>query len=729
MLRHIIAACLFIMPLVGHSQALDIKKLIEKGEPPAPPPIKLHRRVEGQSISYYFQRPVKFQQASLEFADADAVMRGDNFWGSKLVLGKGVYKLSSVFPVGSQFPFCVGDGTVIEGQGPETIIINEKAFSEKNPNADFTIWSQGGCTIKNLTMVNARFGNESKDPDQYWNVHFAGKFTEAKDWHPGGPVISLACYGCIFDQINLGGFEASHTAHIGSVVWSAEKKAYVPYQAKDFGPYLNTLKADFEKKHASGKPVPPDKAIARAAFFSLRGPARTAERKLVNDTISPAIGRSPDSWDASTIRDGLSMLIAEQFGLEKNYDFTKITGEQLKQKVSAEVNAGRPLSALVYIGRAARGPQLGGALEEAIKIVKPKMQALAARVKPCAVNVEYSPEFLASKNVSKSEDFKEERDSGATLHQLLNFSMKHTLPQKYPFLNLGKPEYCTMQVTLTEDKYNSWVEEQDRKIGYHKEIDWQAAHQAEVARGQARMAAVANLSASFQSSFASMENTWRTFQNRSVHFQQHVGGKDLVTYNVKMNNNHQLNQNALDAQRDAINASIGSMGSFERLAQHEVVTWHRVADAEVAGRLAFLKAGKPLETYELKPIKGKWTVSQCETKYYKDGTEMKESLSQDWNACKKSLESKNWSKYGFDYADTSIFPYVDLYLDKHFLKSTTGEMKAAKTGQGAVKNEAILFYRWLGIPLNETQRFAMLDHFDSIDAEGEFVEGALALSR
>ena len=713
---------LSIFSSVATAQGLDLKKLQAQGRPEKQVSIKYYTYVFPQTNSAESFRLRKWMPEVQEFAGPEAFYAANlNIQGGKLVLGKGIWVTSS------QFNLCPGVGTIIEGQGSDTIVVSEKFF--KDPAAGFSLFAQRGCTFKNLTFVNARYESNRNFGDQFWNVHFAGSFGFYKDFQPQDKLTIFRCFGCIFDQAELFGYEKTHTIHVGSVLWNPAKKAYLPYEKKDFGQFLNALGADFENKHAGGKLVQPDKAVAKTTFMSLIGAPRKQNGMLVRDEISPAIGEAEDGYNGGLVRNGLGTMLAEQYGFEKIYEPQEFTAEELKAKVAEELKADRPLSALVYIGRAEKNSSLGSAVSEAKALVKPKLEALAKRVKPCEVKVEYSAEFLKSKSVSLSDDFKEERGSGGTLYSIImNDISTGTLPTKYPFLAMGNSGNCVMLITLTEDKLNSWVEEQDRKIGFHKEIDFEAMYRAEMARAAARTAAIANLSASMQSSFASMDNTWRTFMNTRTHFEQHVGGTDLVSYKVKTNDSHQRNQSNLDSQRDAINASSGGGGSPEKMVRHDVVTWHRVGDAEVAGKISFAKPDRKAEVYDLPKMKGKWTMSQCTTKYRTDGTDYKE-ISENWSTCKEDLQKGYFPAYGYQYAELNIYPFIDRYLDTNVLKATTAEMQSAKTGKGAAKLEAILFYRWMGVALSDAQKIAMLDHFSSVDAESEFVRGAISVAK
>lgn len=695
---------------LASAQGLDLKKL--QTQPHTKPiAIKLYRPVEPQDATAAFFQNRKFEPTPKEFANQLEFLKSNTrTGGARIVLGKGIWVVARATDQDAQFRVCEGLGTIIEGQGAETIIVSEQFFNEKKLDSPVELIVKQGCTFRNLTFVNARFQASAGYGDQYWNVHFAGKTRKTKDYLPDKPIALFSCAGCIFDDIKIEGLEKTHSFHLGSVVWDAKKKSYVPYERRDYGPFLNALQSEFEKKHATGKLVDADKAIAKTALVSLIAAPRKQNGMLIHDEVAKALGNEPDSFDPTLFRNGLGVSIAQHYGLQNLYAIPTITPEELKKKVAEEVKAKRPLSSLVYIGRARNVSDFpSDALEEAINVVRPALQTLASKYKPCRVSLNAAD------------------DSGGNLYKIVSEDIKSgSLPFKYPFLSVGSSSNCTISVTLTQDKLNSWVEERDRKVGFHNEIDWDAAYKAEAARSAARTAAISNLSASMSASFASMENTWKTFQNSRVHFEHHVGGTDLVSYKVKMNDNAQQAQSRLASERDAINASAGGAGQpFEKSVAHDVVTWHRVGDADVAGKVEFIKGGKVTETFQLTPLKGKWEMDSCTVKYRKDGSELKLDASEEWNTCKADLEKGEYPMYAYDYAELNIYPYIDRYLDKNILRSTASEFQAMKSGQGANKIEAILFYRWLGVGLSQAQKFAILDQFSNVGAEREFVQGAV----
>lgn len=607
--------------------------------------------------------------------------------GDTILLSKGLHfidtsrrttSVSEDMRIGDM-PFDLRRGVMtFQGEGADTIIIEAGFAKEKRAPKQlrFATESLDDVYLKNLTFVNSEW-DVLRHPDVqfkvfFQNVRFEGGFSQTQK----RPIKN--CTFCVFDH-KYDDMTETGIAHIGSIYFDGSKYVELesgPSKAPEFQKFMTKLAAS---RKNGGLANGVDAATVRALYVAI------GEGK---------VGSLGDQDEQ------VRQILASNYKFEIPKD-SKIEGIMARSR--AQLKSGHPLIASLIASMLPKDMDKRSA-EDAKKLWLDINLDLTKTYSLCA----------PSASIRKTESSVERFIRDGKLPDLVNKKIGSAIETKYPILMMADPAVCKMNFQFIKNTLMAGVDDKDQTVARDIVEDLDAMAKAQEARNSAMFAASASIGAMAKGMSDANEKMWRQQIDKSTHFEQHVGGTDLVSWKMDRSVKFEASNFASSGPPIA--------SGFTKQVDRIVVNYRFLTKPDLQAQVIISDRGKQSIT-PLAHLKTPYVEASCQAKYEIDpstggpGPEVPPDFGKQ-NDCPQRIKGRFSTDYSV-YTSMAIMPVVDSYVVQYVLPAFEKAAKKASTSKsGDDRSEAALMSLFFKQKLNDDQLNAVKKATGLSDPEG-----------
>lgn len=596
----------------------------------------------------------------------------------------------------------------LQGEGPETVLVDEKLLENPDqPVRSMEISGGIGILVKDLTLVNAnistpglQYSGLSRGFAVLENVISDGYLTIER---PQNVLITFSIinnfpnfiqgdkydlrpmlFGTMIRNGGQGEFEMPNDLHRMRIVHS----------------FIEGLK----EARSDGQMKSPPNNLVRPAYQELEKSHYSEYHYLVEQDFNRKFMRE--------------YLISS---LAKNFDMKKAVNDELKvslEKGLDELKKGHPLSALLYASRIPKDAPTDAKKKQSDLFEKVRKD-FGSKYNPCRIKYSYAKSYQHS---SKNEGIVYRGPSYA-----------NDVVLSYPVMALYDPKTvnCEIEFVISQDKYLTKIDNSKQEKTFTVAFDAEGAYRQAQAQAAAFQAGVQGFQASMNALNDNITKNWNNFYNYRVRFEDHVGGKDLVSYrgnkNVGMSDfSNMAIKSAQDraAEQSAAAAAEGNgMKKFETL----TVTYRQYAQSHIEGVAFLRRKGQKEKSVPLPSFVWEAMQAQCKVEYGTnkdtgnvDFTHVIHEIGTPENDCPKKLEPP-FPSYAYNFTKSVVTPIILNYISDYVIPPVAKTLEKARSAKSEGDlAEAQLFILAFGGKLSDDEKSKLKTYYSASNIEQDF---------